>query len=149
MMPGRIKQHRPPNVVVVPEANRQRTRYFHTGSKAWRSIRAVQLAKFPMCEDCQAAGQLTVAREVDHNTGDTSANRIGVDLSSLCKPCHSARTRGRQLGPRPHVKGCDANGNPLDPEHEWNRAKNREEPAIHGTPTQLYARGRDSEMVKK
>ncbi len=97
-MPARIKQHKPPRsaVAAAPEANRQRTRYLHTGSKAWRAIRAVQLGRFPLCEDCQAAGLLTVATEVDHNTDDTARNRIGVELSSLCKPCHSSRTRRRQ-----------------------------------------------------
>lgn len=89
----------------------QRDRYLHTGAKQWRAIRATQLALYPLCEDC---GQL--ANEVDHNTNDTSRNLVGVELSSLCKPCHSRRTVRRMRG-LTAVVGCDADGMPHDPLH--------------------------------
>ena len=104
-------------------SDRQRRRFLHTGSAQWRAIRKAQLDKFPMCEDCQRDGIATVAREVDHNTGDTARNMVGVELSSLCKPCHSSRTARRDRG-LPTVIGCDVNGWPLDPAHPWNQ-KNR------------------------
>ena len=55
-------------------------------------------------------------------------------LCSYCGPCHSAKTaRGTEAGAvrasRPR-KGCDANGNPLDPVHPWRK---RSENATAGT----------------
>jgi 5-methylcytosine-specific restriction endonuclease McrA len=96
-----------------PKPSRQQGRYLHTGSAQWRAIRKAQLEQFPLCADC---GQ--PANEVDHIEGDTSRNVIGVDLASLCKPCHSLRTSGGDRN-----RGCDANGNPLDPNHHWNRER--------------------------
>ena len=101
---------------------RQRSRFLHTWSKQWRDIRSVQLGRFPLCEDCQRDGITTPANEVDHNTGDTARNMVGVELSSLCKPCHSSRTMRRERG-LPTVIGCDVNGWPLDPEHPWNKER--------------------------
>ena len=123
-------------------AARQRARYLHTGSKQWRAIRASQLSQFPLCEDC---GQL--ATEVDHNTNDTSRNLIGVELSSLCKPCHSRRTMRRERG-LSAIVGCDAQGWPLDPMHPWNvvrGTKNREQPsaAVPFAPLSFNAKDND------
>lgn len=116
---------------------RQRRRFLHTWSKQWRAIRSAQLNHSPLCEDCHRDGIVTIAREVDHNTGDTARNRVGIELSSLCKPCHSRRTARRESG-LPSVIGCDADGWPLDPAHPWNReAKNRQQPASLGTPPKL------------
>ncbi len=95
--------------------SRQQGRFLHTGSKQWRAIRKAQLERFPICEDCDQP-----AIEVDHNTNDTSRNEIGVELSSLCKVCHSRRTYARQHGRTPRIVGCDVEGWPLDPGHHWN-----------------------------
>lgn len=103
-------------------SDRQRRRFLHTGSKQWRAIREMQLQHSPLCEDCERSGLVTSAIEVDHNTGDTSRNMIGVELSSLCKPCHSSRTMRRARG-LPTIIGCDAEGWPLDPMHPWNASK--------------------------
>lgn len=111
-----------------PATERQRRRYLHTGSAQWRAIRKLQLERFPLCEDCERAGLVTAAHEVDHNTGDTSRNMIGIELSSLCKPCHSSRTARRERG-LPTVIGCDADGWPLCPNHYWNAAKTEKSPA--------------------
>lgn len=88
---------------------RNRARYLPTNCAQWRAIRAAQLERFPLCEHCGEP-----ANEVDHREGDTSKNLIGLDLASLCKPCHSSKTAGGK------VKGCDADGRPLDPGHHWN-----------------------------
>ena len=89
--------------------DRQRSRYLHTGSARWREIRKLQLQRFPVCEDCERDGMVTVANEVDHNTGDTARNLIGIELSSLCKSCHSRRTARRERG-LPTVIGCGVDG---------------------------------------
>ena len=107
---------------------RQKRRYLRTDSAQWRAIRKAQLERFPLCEDCNGP-----ANEVDHNTNDTSRNLIGVELSSLCKPCHSYRTAARERG-LPMVRGCDANGFPLDPNHPWNTEK-----SLEGLATQSVA----------
>lgn len=126
-MPAKLPTHRPrrpSDVTTRDQGNqRQRVRFLHTGSAQWRAIRKAQLERFPLCEDCGAP-----ALEVDHNTDDTSRNVIGEELSSLCKPCHSKRTRERQSGRARRMKGCDANGMPLDPSHPWNR----EEKSLEG-----------------
>lgn len=98
-----------------PQPSRQQRRFLHTGSKQWRAIRRAQLERFPLCEDCGDA-----ANEVDHHTNDTSRNEIGIELSSLCKPCHSRRTHARERGLTPRIVGCDVDGWPLDPGHHWN-----------------------------
>ena len=96
-MPAKLPTHRPrrpSDATARDQGNqRQRSRFLHTGSAQWRAIRKAQLERFPLCEDCGAP-----AMEVDHNTDDTSRNVIGEELSSLCKPCHSKRSRERQSG---------------------------------------------------
>ena len=103
-----------------PTYDRQSTRYLHTGSKQWRAIRKAQLELYPLCADCGDA-----ANEVDH-LRDTSDNVIGVDLASMCKPCHSRRTAARERGIVPRIVGCDVDGWPLDPNHPWNNEKSPE-----------------------
>ena len=130
-MPMRPPKHDPHawmkgrNIPVHKPASRQQGRFLHTGSKQWRTIREVQLQRFPLCEDCEAIGVSTPATEADHNTNDTSRNMVGVELSSLCKPCHSTRTARRERG-LPTVYGCDVDGLPLDPNHPWRREKSLE-----------------------
>ena len=71
-------------------------------------------------------GRLTPANTVDHRTPVSeggSAFPAHDGLASYCPSCHGAKTaRGAEAGavrstkPR---KGCDADGNPLDPLHPW------------------------------
>lgn len=92
----------------------------------WQRLRAAQLAMHPLCEGCEAMGRLTPANTVDHRTPISEGGPVfpGHDgLASYCPGCHGAKTaRGAEAGavrstkPR---KGCDANGNPLDPAHPW------------------------------
>ena len=59
----------------------------------WRKVRAMFLRAHPLCQDCQAAGRVTMASEVHHliKVRDGGAHRDD-NLVALCKPCHSART---------------------------------------------------------
>ncbi len=83
----------------------------------------------PTCEACEQAGRLTIANTVDHRVPISAGGPpfpAHDGLASLCASCHSIKTaRGveagavrttRKVQPR---KGCDANGNPLDPAHPW------------------------------
>jgi 5-methylcytosine-specific restriction enzyme A len=97
---------------------------------AWKRLRAKVIAERPMCEG--RCGGLYEARYVDHQTevsDDPSDwnffNEAG--LVPLCPACHALKTadeRDRRLGrksrPR-YLRGCDVNGDPLDPLHPWNR----------------------------
>ena len=92
----------------------------------WQALRKRHLALHPLCEACEAMGRLTPANTVDHRVPIKAGGPAfpGHDgLASLCPPCHGAKTaRGVEAGairstkPR---KGCDADGNPLDPAHPW------------------------------
>lgn len=93
---------------------------------AWARLRRVKLDEQPDCQPCREAGVLTLANTVDHvmpiNAGGEPFPAT-TGLTSMCGPCHGAKTaRGVEAGavrttkPR---KGCDADGNPLDPGHPW------------------------------
>ena len=86
-------------------------------SAAWRKLRHQVLAEVPLCEYCPP-GTITPATEVDHSDFDP-ANNSRENLKSTCKPCHSIRTMASLYG-RPARMGCDAEGNPINPEHHWN-----------------------------
>jgi 5-methylcytosine-specific restriction enzyme A len=92
----------------------------------WQRLRRAHLSIEPLCRGCQAIGKIVRANTVDHvkAISDGGPAFPGHDgLASYCPSCHSAKTaRGTEAGafnstkPR---KGCDANGNPLDPAHPW------------------------------
>lgn len=73
------------------EANRQRTREFHTGSKVWREIRRwVLLRDSYTCQICWEFGN-----HVDHVDGDAKNNPPdGSNWQTLCGKCHGAKTAG-------------------------------------------------------
>lgn len=120
---------------------------------AWRVLRRSKLDVSPMCEPCTTAGRIEAANTVDHRVPISAGGPAfpGLDgLNSMCAGCHSAKTaRGSEAGavrtkraiqPR---KGCDANGNPLDPSHPWG-AKSLgagENRTALGTNNQLVAKG--------
>ena len=104
---------------------------YNTGQ--WKRLRLMKLSVEPMCEPCETAGRIEAANTVDHRVPISAGGAAfpGLDgLASMCARCHSAKTaRGveagavrtkRALQPR---KGCDADGNPLDPAHPWHAAK--------------------------
>jgi 5-methylcytosine-specific restriction protein A len=63
--------------------------------RRWRVLRRKKLSSAPICEECGEE----LAREVDHvvpieDGGDPWAMS---NLSSLCSPCHSKKTRAEQI----------------------------------------------------
>jgi len=84
----------------------------------WRAIRAAVIARDPVCKTPACGRTSTHADHIiprEQGGPDTMSN-----LRGLCASCHNRRSaRGRNVEPR--VVGCDANGNPLDPAHWWNR----------------------------
>jgi 5-methylcytosine-specific restriction endonuclease McrA len=73
-------------------------------STAWKRLRAVQLAREPLCRSCKAAGRPVAATHVDHVVPWSNRLELALDLDnlqSLCTSCHAAkslaetRNRGR------------------------------------------------------
>ena len=62
----------------------------------WRSLRAAHLSVNRLCVHCLARGEERMADEVDHiipHRGDVGLLRDPSNLQSLCKTCHSRKTR--------------------------------------------------------
>lgn len=60
----------------------------------WQKVRKIHLLNYPLCEDCKTTGIVKPAKEVHHKIelrkGGTNEDD---NLQSLCKSCHSKRTR--------------------------------------------------------
>lgn len=95
-------------------------------SKIWKATRRQKLAEDPLCEYCPP-GRHTPATDVDHVIAlSAGGDPLAWDnLRSACHECHSRKTLYVERMGRDHVpmKGCDASGRPLDPEHWWNNLK--------------------------
>ncbi len=89
-------------------------------TRTWKYLRKVKLVTDPLCEDCK----VKLATDV-HHVKAINAGGSKTDLSNmaaLCHQCHSKRTLYERFRiDRIPVKGCRADGTPLDPEHPWNR----------------------------
>ena len=63
-------------------------------SRRWRALRALKLAKDPLCEECMQKGMLIPAQMVDHivpiNKGGAPLDMN--NLQSLCNHCHAVKT---------------------------------------------------------
>lgn len=92
----------------------------HLYDRKWRKRRAKQLAEEPLCRICLALyGRSVPATVADHITphrGDPGL--FAGPLQSLCATCHSSTKQELEASGR--IRGCDAEGRPLDPAHPWN-----------------------------
>lgn len=93
----------------------------------WKRLRKAKLAANPLCEYCRD-GKVTTANQVDHKVPIKAGGEpFGWDnLASSCQSCHSRKTAlmdggyGRERSDRMVIRGCDKDGQPLDPNHWWN-----------------------------
>ena len=94
---------------------------FNYAHRRWRRLRAAFLAEHPLCKMCGDRGRVTAATVVDHRTpiSDVGDPWAWDNLQSLCKTDHDAAKQSRDA--TGHLRGCDVDGNPLDPSHHWNR----------------------------
>jgi 5-methylcytosine-specific restriction endonuclease McrA len=107
--------------------NQRKPRVYDT--RRWQRLRRQKLRENPLCELCLKVNQIEPATVVDHLV----ALSAGGDpypplyaLLSLCDRCHNTKTRVvEQLGRDFMVRGCDVNGMPLDPNHPWNRERQK------------------------
>lgn len=97
----------------------------HLYGRAWQKRRKRQLDQHPLCALCmRMRGKVTAATVADHirpHKGDRVL--FAGPLQSLCESCHNSWKQ--ELETTGHIRGCDLNGNPLDPNHPWNREQDR------------------------
>ena len=89
---------------------------------AWRKARDRFLALHPLCVYCKEQGLITAATVVDHkipHRGDQTLFWDEGNWQSLCKPHHDG-TKAKEESRGVKIGG-DAHGQPLDPNHHWNR----------------------------
>jgi len=97
--------------------------------KHWKRLRLAHLSAHPLCVDCLAQGISTAASDVDHirkfkkNDGgiDDALRLDPANLQSLCHSHHSMKTNRNDRPDRAasKVKGCTADGTPIDEAHPW------------------------------
>ena len=68
------------------------------GTRRWRRLRAIQLARQPLCQECEKVGRVTPATVADHKTPiRQGGEKWSIDnLQSLCARCHQAKTNKEQ-----------------------------------------------------
>ena len=67
----------------------------------WRRLRGKKLRADPLCAHCMQDDRHVAATEVDHvipHRGDASLMWDYTNLQSLCKSCHSRKTRQETFG---------------------------------------------------
>lgn len=71
------------------------------GSKEWKGLRLAKLSLNPLCENCEKHDVVTPGEVVDHilEIRDGGELLSMNNLQSLCKSCHSSKTR-RNWGKR-------------------------------------------------
>lgn len=81
---GPCERHKP--------KNERRNRHQVYNRRAWRDrLRPAKLAADPLCAECETAGRIVPATDVDHADGD-ARNWAWENLRSLCHRCHSRKT---------------------------------------------------------
>jgi 5-methylcytosine-specific restriction endonuclease McrA len=89
----------------------------------WQRERLIFLANNPLCERCEAQGKAESATVVNHRTPHRGDQKLFWDRANwepTCKPHHDGVIQAEERSGI--VKGADATGRPIDPNHPWNRA---------------------------
>ena len=90
-------------------------------SRLWQKIREMVIARDQgLCQICLKRGLTVAGTDVDHVNNDGNDNDL-TNFMLLCHECHSLKT-AQDMGKSVNW-GCDAQGRPLDPNHEWNKPK--------------------------
>lgn len=69
-------------------------------SARWLRLRKMILSQGPLCVECAKRGRITPATDVDHVLARRDRPDLSFDadnLQTLCKACHSRKTRGEQI----------------------------------------------------
>ena len=79
----------------------------------WQKLRAQVLKRDPRCTAPGCTARSVVADHiVQRSKGGPDAMS---NLRGMCIPCHNARSWDAT-----RIRGCGADGTPLDPDHWWN-----------------------------
>ena len=102
-MPDRVPTHRP--ILSLPkhavrQTDRQSTRAYHTGSKAWALLRRKVLVRDGFC--CVLCGHFDESNHVDHIDGNSWKNDMS-NLRTLCQPCHAKHGKQGDHTPSEHA----------------------------------------------
>lgn len=87
---------------------------------AWKRAREAQLHRQPLCELCLERGITRAADTVNHrqpHKGDMTLFLDPANLQSVDRHCHDGAVQSYERTGR--MRGCDANGVPLDASHAW------------------------------
>lgn len=96
------------------------TRHERGYGTRWDAIAAQVKREEPLCRPCKANGKVTATAQVDHIVPKAQGGTNDRDnLEGICDLCHREKTAREQGAPSRF--GCDAQGNPLDPNHFWNQ----------------------------
>jgi 5-methylcytosine-specific restriction enzyme A len=94
-------------------------------SYRWQKRSKAFLARHPLCQ-CplcdEGRSRVRAASVVDHRVPHKGDERLFWDESNwqaMAKECHDSYKQS--LEKSGHMKGCDANGRPLDRSHWWNQ----------------------------
>ena len=90
------------------------------GSK-WRTARKAFLAAHPLCERCERSDRAVPATVVNHRVPHRGDQVLFWDRSNwepTCKWHHDSEIQREERSGI--VKGTDAKGRPVDPDHPWN-----------------------------
>lgn len=95
----------------------------------WRKLRQAKLMDKPLCEYCPPHSRQP-ANVVDHRKpiSDGGDPWAWDNLASCCRSCHNRKTAakdggfGHKRSGKP-LKGCDADGMPLDSSHWWHSSE--------------------------
>lgn len=108
---------------------------YHTST--WQKLRKAKLLRDPLCYACQLRGVMRSANTVDHIKAISAGGHPFPPfegLMSLCTRCHNEKTtmvdRGQGNPFARRFKGCDADGNPIDPGDDWFSPRGESEPAV-------------------
>ena len=93
-------------------------------SVRWRKFASAHKAAFPLCILCERQGRTTACQVTDHikpHNGDPELFWDWDNLQSLCPTCHSGiKAMQDHHG---YSQACDADGNPIDHSHPWNKER--------------------------
>jgi len=91
-------------------------------SVRWRAIRKLVLNRDPLCILCLRRGIERGSQVADHIIPHNNDLKLFYDINNIqgvCYSCHSGVKRIQEN--KGIMQGCDEAGNPLDPNHWFNK----------------------------